>query len=254
MNEQLGAPITCVAHFTKARLGFTGLTVLVNVWRIAVGGALTHLITDAAATEIAQGAYFYELAGASTGVEGMYLFIFSTAEPSADQREIIAGWSVGKAGVAHLDGAISGIALLNAQDVADALVALGGSVTIVSPVSADGSTLTLVRGDDYLKVDGRQLTFSSDGWPDLTGVDEVVLTVRKVGSDAVLFDVEDVPADRVVGVGTQTLVFELTNAETDLSAPGDTAGKFDVQATLDDRILTLVLGTVTIVEDETREA
>ena len=254
MNEQLGASLICVAHFTKAKTGFVGLAVLVNVWRIAVGGALTQPVTNAAATEVAQGAYFYELAGASTAVEGMYLFVFSTTDLTADQREIVAGWSVGKAGVEHLDQDVSDVDLVNAQDVAQALVDLGGEVTIVSPVSADGETLTLVRGDHYLKADGRQLAFSSDGWPDLTGITEAKLSVRgALPPKALLFAATDVVADRVIGAGVQSLVFELTAVNTEALILGVDAGKFDVQVLLSNaRILTLVLGTVTVLEDQTR--
>lgn len=40
-------------------------------------------------------------------------------------------------------------------------------VAAVSPVAADGSTITLVQGDDYHAGDGRALDFSSESWPDL---------------------------------------------------------------------------------------
>lgn len=46
-----------------------------------------------------------------------------------------------------------------------------GQITVVSPVSKDGGTITLYRGDDYFAVDGRALEWTDTGalWPDLTG-------------------------------------------------------------------------------------
>ena len=41
--------------------------------------------------------------------------------------------------------------------------------TVTSPVSSDGTAITIVRGDDYLLTDGRQLAFTSTGWPTITG-------------------------------------------------------------------------------------
>jgi hypothetical protein len=118
--------------------------------------------------------------------------------------------------------------------------------------------ITLVRGDDYLEEDQRSLSFSSVGWPDLTGA-AVVLTMRRRreafggGSDPVLLSVADVAASRVAGVGSQTVAFELVHADTVALIPGTAAGKFDVEAVLvGGSVVTLVLGVADVLEDQTR--
>lgn len=130
-------------------------------------------------------------------------------------------------------------------------------VTLIAPVNEDGDELTLVRGDDYLAADGRSLQFTSSSWPDLTDATEIMLTIRKnplSGSDPVLFALEDTLALRVTGSGSQTVVFEPTNPLTGALIPGRTPnGKFDVQATLESgSIVTLRVGVVTTIEDQTR--
>jgi hypothetical protein len=129
------------------------------------------------------------------------------------------------------------------------------------PVAADGSTLDLVRGDDYALDEGRQITFSSASWPNLTGTasDGITLTVRRraeafgSGSDPVLFSVHDTVGSRSFGSGNQSITFELTHTDTAALLPGVTAGKYDVQVTLaDGDVVTLVTGVVNVTEDQTR--
>ena len=276
MIEQVGNALLAFGLFTENRVGKTGLTVTCTVRRIVAGGGVTALVSGAAATEVGQGLYLYELGAGSVTLEGLYVFTFATAG-DADQLEMSTAWAVGKAGVEHLDGNISDTAVAQAEDIAAAvwdrltsLLVTAGSigeyvlarlglitsnvVTLASPVSQDGTTMSLVRGDHYDLDEDRQLTFSSDGWPDLTGVTEVRLTARHGKSRSVLFTVTDVLASRVVGAGTQTLVFELTPTETDELPLGTAVGRYDVQATLDGHILTLVLGDLTVLEDYTRPA
>jgi hypothetical protein len=132
--------------------------------------------------------------------------------------------------------------------------------SVVQPVSVDSTSVSLVRGDDYAVADGRGLTFTSDDWPDLTGATEFRLTARRRDSDAKLFEKTDRAASRVLGAGTQVLVFELTPSETGVLPPTtqkrleSSEAKFDVQATLDGRILTLAFGTIDVAEDQTRPA
>jgi hypothetical protein len=85
------------------------------------------------------------------------------------------------------------------------------------------------------------------------------MTVRRraeafgTGSDGVLFAVTDKVASRVVGVGTQTVVFELPAASTAALLPGTATGKYDVQAVLSSgSVITLVTGLVDVTEDQTR--
>lgn len=124
------------------------------------------------------------------------------------------------------------------------------------PVSADGGTLTLVRGDDYTEDLGREITFSSESWPDLTN-SFVEITIRRrreafgTGSDGVLVNAEAIDVNTIGNA--QVVTFELNTALTTTLLPGVSTGKFDVQAILaDNSVVTLVTGLVTVTEDQTR--
>lgn len=316
--EQVGNAITFSAFYVESKLGKTGLTVTVDVYRNG-----TQVVTGGSAVEVGGGLYTYELGSGSVTVVGEYLAIFKTATTSVDQQHIPSAWLVGRAGVENLDQSVNTVnnntinaynAALGAKDSADdalnslldtvepgiaalptaAAVAdavldelvtdhpttnsvgqklslLGAvSVTISAPVASDG-TLDLVRGDDYKFAQSRHLTFTSASWPNLTGVLDanVWLTIRRrkeafgTGSDPVILTVHDRPASRVVGAGSQTLVFELSSTDTlgltgntnDLLV-GDGTGKYDVQVTLPNasEIITLATGTIDVTEDQTRPA
>jgi hypothetical protein len=132
-----------------------------------------------------------------------------------------------------------------------------GTADIVTqgPVSTDGGTLTLVRGDDYSIALGNEIEFSSTSWPDLTN-SYIEMTIRRrreafgTGSDGVL--VNTIGNSNTVG-NSQTVTFELNTTLTTVLLPGVSSGKFDVQAILDDNsVVTLVTGLVTVTEDQTR--
>jgi hypothetical protein len=143
-----------------------------------------------------------------------------------------------------------------------ALGQIGSAViTVTTPLAVDGSTLSLVRGDDYLVAEGRALTFTSTGWEDLTSADPIELTIRRraeafgSGSDPVIFTVEDHVASRSVGGATQSITFEFPAASTNNLLPGTSTGKYDIQATLaSGAIVTLLTGVVSVTEDQTRPA
>ena len=135
-------------------------------------------------------------------------------------------------------------------------------VVVAGPTLVDGGTLSLVRGDDYAAGDNRAISFTSSDWPVLTGA-TVVMTMRRrveafgTGTDQVWFAEEDTVASRVTGVGSQTVVFELTSQDTAALVPGTQpgvpAGKWDIQATLTNGdVFTLATGVATVVEDQTR--
>lgn len=276
MLEQVGNSVDFYFFYVASKVGKTGLVdVTVDVYR---AGAL--IVTAAAATEVGGGLYRYTLGSGSVTVAGEYAAVAKTADATVDQKWIPSLWVIGRAGVEFLDASVSAIDV----DVLDNPVpgayvggtagyALGrigtDAITIVSPLAADGTTLELVRGDDYQEDQARELTFSSDDWPDLTGATEIIMTIRRrreafgTGSDPVLLTEQDVLASRVDGAGAQTVVFELHAAEPGLGdswtgttnnlVPGAATGKYDVQATLADTdIVTLVVGNVNVVEDQTR--
>jgi hypothetical protein len=291
MIEQVSNALVFLAFYVESKLGKTGLTVTVDVRRNG-----TLVVTGGSAVEVGGGLYSYTLASASNTVEGEYAAVFKTATTTVDQREIPALWVVQKAGVENIDAAVSSRSSHSAADVwtaatrtltsisalaaqiasavLDAVAATynaaasigakinligSSSFTLASPVSTDGTTLSLVRGDDYKAADSRQVTFTATTWPNLTGVTSVTLTMRdrdarvsSGGTDPVVFSVMDVVASRVVGSGTQTLVFEFDDTDTDGLDVGTAAAKYDVEALLSTRHLTLVTGLVNVTEDQTR--
>jgi hypothetical protein len=186
-----------------------------------------------------------------------------TAPPSAAANadavwdEALSGHAVaGSAGASLSAAGASGDPLLNAVPgtylsgtAGHALGRIGSAnVTVVAPVSADGTVLTLVRGDDYAAADGRALDFLAPtaGWPNLTAA-TIAITVRKPDDSILLADSGSV----VTPTGASAKVrVELSSADTEILVPGC---RFDVEATLSSsRIVTLVEGTVVVVSDQTR--
>ena len=114
------------------------------------------------------------------------------------------------------------------------------SYTVTSPVSSDGTAITIVRGDDYLLTDSRQLAFTSTGWPTITGA-TVKLRV-KFGKTATITEYT------ATVTGAQACYVPLTTVQTAAMVPG--VYKFDLQATLSNlSIVTLVQGTLSVWED-----
>ena len=126
--------------------------------------------------------------------------------------------------------------------IAAAVVAgIGGAdVTISSPVASDGTTVTIVRGDDYNSADGRSIIWTGatdDQWPDLSGA-TVVLTA--INQNDILRKTLTVTQT----TGTQQFNMQLTNEETEI-----TSGryKYDVQATLaSGNIITMLVGELIV--------
>ena len=112
--------------------------------------------------------------------------------------------------------------------------------TVTSPVSSDGTAITIVRGDDYLLTDGRQLAFTSTGWPTITGA-TVKLRV-KFGKTATITEYS------ATVTGAQACYVPLTTVQTAAMVPG--VYKFDLQATLSNlSVVTLVQGALSVWED-----
>jgi len=126
--------------------------------------------------------------------------------------------------------------------IAAAVVAgIGGAdVTISSPVASDGTTITIVRGDDYNSADGRSIIWTgatADQWPDLSG-STVVLTA--INQNDILRKTLTVTQ----ATGTQQFNMQLTNEETEI-----TSGryKYDVQATLaSGNVITMLVGELIV--------
>ena len=126
--------------------------------------------------------------------------------------------------------------------IAAAVVAgIGGAdVTISSPVASDGTTITIVRGDDYNSADGRSIIWTGetdDQWPDLTGATVVLTAINKS-------DLLKKTLTVTQPTGTQSFNMQLNNAETEI-----TSGryKYDVQATLaSGHVITLLVGELMV--------
>ena len=114
------------------------------------------------------------------------------------------------------------------------------TVTVVSPVSANGTAITVIRGDDYLLTDGRQLAWTSASWPTLTG-GTVKLRI-KFGKNATVTEYS------ATLTGAQACYVALTTTQTAAMVPG--VYNFDLQATLSNlSTVTLVQGVLNVRED-----
>ena len=96
--EQISNAIDFYFFYVESKLGKTGLTVTVDVFR---AGSL--IVTGASAVEVGDGLYRYTLATGSVTVEGEYAAVAKTSTSSVDQQWIPALWIVGRGGIEHLD-------------------------------------------------------------------------------------------------------------------------------------------------------
>lgn len=117
-----------------------------------------------------------------------------------------------------------------------------GSATVSSPVATTG-TVTIYQGDDYATADGRELSWSIDGAPDLTGA-TVTLTIDSRNIDAITITCSVTNA----GDPTQLVVAELS--DTDTAALLTEITKYDLSAELaNGSMVTLARGTIVVMKD-----
>ena len=207
----------------KAKSFATGKIVTAYMWSpTLVKSALQSL------TEISDGIYYLDYA---FGVVGTYFGEF--------YEDAVAT----TAGAFRIDQSLAVVAAIKAKTD---LITSGTIVTVISPVSADGESLSLVRGDDYKAADTRSLDFTSTTWPSLTGA-TIAFTIRLKSSDAV-----ELTAVGSV-VDAETCRVELDADDTEDLTIGNKTHYFDVQATLltSENIVTLVLGDCTVLKDAT---
>ena len=126
--------------------------------------------------------------------------------------------------------------------IANAVLAgIGGNdVTISSPLASDGTTITIVRGDDYNASDTRAITWtgdSDDQWPSLSGATLKFTASNKMDSMTITPTVTQ-------PTGSQAFRMELTKDDTEIMSR---RYKYDVQATLSSgRVITLVVGEMIV--------
>lgn len=141
---------------------------------------------------------------------------------------------------------------------AEALAQLAArrSITVAVPALV-GRHLShpLVRGDSYLAVHDRAITFARADFPDLAGDEDVTLTARKIDGDEAATIV--LTGSVTVTTATKVVSIEATSEESRAWQPG--AYRFDVQVSLDaENVATfvgpdahlIVLDDVTIPDDE----
>ena len=106
--EQLSNNLDFFSFFVASKLGTTGLTVTVDVWKhLTSTNASSQIVTAGSATEVGGGLYRYQLSSASVTGEGEYICIFKTTSTTPDQQHIPSIWCVQKAGSEYLDAAVT---------------------------------------------------------------------------------------------------------------------------------------------------
>lgn len=223
---RVGDTVRLRAFFVESKVGKAGLTVTLDY--VDPSGNVTA--GESASAGGVNGVYYYNLA---IDEAGEWVYVFKTATTSVDQQ--------------HLAGAfIADAANTTAAGISAAVVAsLTGGVTVVAPVNAAGTAITVVKGDAYLFADGRHLAWTLSGFPSLVGA-TLTFTARDKATDLVT----------AVTTGTvtaaSTFYVELSAAQTRALTE---AGKFDVQAVLvggATHVVTVASGTITALEDQTR--
>ena len=133
--EQVGNALSFYGFYTSGKVGKTGLSPAVDVYRIGTNGTSAQVVTAGASTEIGtSGLYRYALSSALNTVEGEYLAMFRTSDATVDARDIAAIWAVGKAGLEDLDAAVSTRA--TPVDVGNAVTTAVGTAVLTAVQTA----------------------------------------------------------------------------------------------------------------------
>ena len=164
-----GEALPFIAHYTEDGVDKTGLTVTVNVYRLAKADMTkSDLVTDGACSEIADGAYRYLLASGSNNADGVYLAIFYTATDTVDQQNIPAAWFVGYGNLPSIADILTdtGTTLPAEINAVDTDVWTYSSRTLTQSAtsitsSVSGSSITDVRGDTW-SIEITDLTLDSN--------------------------------------------------------------------------------------------
>ncbi|MCP4782777.1 MAG: hypothetical protein GY878_04400 [Fuerstiella sp.] len=131
---------------------------------------------------------------------------------------------------------------VDTSSIANAVIAgIGGTaVTISSVVATDGTTITIVQGDDYNSSESRQITWAgatADQWPSLSGATLSLTASNRLDSLTVVPTITS-------PTGTQAFQLELTKDQTNI---GSGRYQYDVQATLaSGRVVTLLSGEMIV--------
>jgi hypothetical protein len=285
--QQQGTALVFYAMYTATGAGKTGLTPTVDVFE---GKTQAPIVSAGNASELADGLYYYELAGASVDANACYLAVFKTTDVTVDQQHIPALWAV-PAWVANVDAAISSrlptgtyTAPPTAGAVADAVLDEAGAghtgllptyldaaistratpVQIAAQVAAalTGTALTITRGDS--------LSVAFTGLGSLASCTKLHFTVKTSYRDAdtaAIIQIEETAGLLYLNGAAATSAAAGDIAVTDAAA-GDltitlTAAAtaalsvasnlvYDIQQTTAGAVTTLTAGTCAIAGDVTR--
>lgn len=129
--EQVSNPVTFYAMYVASKVGKTGLTVTVDVYRVNTSATATQVVTGASATEVGDGLYLYQLTSGTVTVEGEYVALFKTADTTVDVRHIPAIWAVQKAGIESLDATVSSRLPTSSYTAPSSITSLQADVTTI---------------------------------------------------------------------------------------------------------------------------
>ena len=173
--EQVSNPVTFYAMYVASKVGKTGLTVTVDVYRVNTSATATQVVTGASATEVGGGLYLYQLASGTVTVEGEYVALFKTADTTVDVRHIPAIWAVQKAGTEYLDAAVSTRLPTSSYTAPSSITSLQADVTtILGRVDVATSTrlgtgggstsyvVTITRPDGTTPISGASVWVTTD--------------------------------------------------------------------------------------------
>lgn len=124
-----------------------------------------------------------------------------------------------------------------------ALITVDG-VTYTNPVNPLTDDITIVRGDDYKLVDGRQLQWSNSSWSTLSLTTATITLRMKTRYSTTVISV-------TATASSATVVYaELTTTQTSALATGSPVYNYDLQAVLaSGDIVTLAQAQVNVLED-----
>ena len=134
MLEQAGVEIIWYAHFTQNGVAKTGLSPIIDIWK---DDNATPEVNGATMTELGGGLYYYKQTPSG---EGFRVAVADAGTTDVDQAHVPAVMLIGKAGVEHLDAAVSSRA-------ADATAAKEATLTDIQGAgwSAASDTLEKIR-------------------------------------------------------------------------------------------------------------
>ena len=128
--------LTFEFFFVESKVGKTGLTVTLDVWKKVPGSAASEIVTAASAVEMGDGLYVYELAAGSNDADrAAYTAVAKTATSTVDQQWLAARFDVDQTFLAAVNG---------------------GSATFISATDGDELTAYLSRTWEFTSVDAGQ--------------------------------------------------------------------------------------------------